>query len=77
MTDVEAVRTEIRLALPSKGRMAEEVIDLLSSAGLHVYKPNPRQYRATIPSLPLPSAWLSSEFSNSLWTILMVSTNRW
>ena len=52
MTDVEAVRTEIRLALPSKGRMAEEVIDLLSSAGLHVYKPNPRQYRATIPSLP-------------------------
>ena len=52
MIDVEAVRTEIRLALPSKGRMAEEVIDLLSSAGLHVYKPNPRQYRATIPSLP-------------------------
>lgn len=52
MTDVEAARTEIRLALPSKGRMAEEVIDLLSSAGLHVYKPNPRQYRATIPSLP-------------------------
>jgi ATP phosphoribosyltransferase len=32
--------------------MAEEVIELLNQAGLHVYKPNPRQYRATIPSLP-------------------------
>jgi len=52
MTDLNTPRTEIRLALPSKGRMAEEVIELLNSAGLHVYKPNPRQYRATIPSLP-------------------------
>ncbi len=45
-------RTEIRLALPSKGRMAEEVLEMLSRAGLQVYKPNPRQYRALIPSLP-------------------------
>ncbi len=45
-------RTEIRLALPSKGRMAEEVLDMLAHAGLQVYKPNPRQYRAFIPSLP-------------------------
>jgi ATP phosphoribosyltransferase len=45
-------RSEIRLALPSKGRMAEEVVELLHGAGLHIYKPNPRQYRATIPSLP-------------------------
>ena len=43
---------EIRLALPSKGRLAEEVLDLLESAGLRVYKPNPRQYRAVIPNLP-------------------------
>lgn len=45
-------RTEIRLALPSKGRLAEEGLDLLASAGLRVYKPNPRQYKATIPGLP-------------------------
>lgn len=45
-------RSEIRLALPSKGRMAEEILEMLSKAGLQVYKPNPRQYRAFIPSLP-------------------------
>jgi ATP phosphoribosyltransferase len=45
-------RSDIRLALPSKGRLAEEALDLLMNAGLEVYKPNPRQYMATIPSLP-------------------------
>jgi ATP phosphoribosyltransferase len=46
------VRTEIRLALPSKGILADETLNLLSSAGLGVHKLNPRQYKATIPSLP-------------------------
>ena len=45
-------RTEIRIALPSKGILAENTLDLLSRAGLGVYKPNPRQYMASIPSLP-------------------------
>jgi ATP phosphoribosyltransferase len=45
-------RSEIRLALPSKGRLAEEALELLANSGLQVYKPNPRQYMATIPSLP-------------------------
>jgi ATP phosphoribosyltransferase len=45
-------RTEVRLALPSKGRLTEEALNLLANAGLEVYKPNPRQYMATIPSLP-------------------------
>lgn len=45
-------RKEIRFALPSKGRLAEEALDLLSNAGLNVYKPNPRQYQASIPMLP-------------------------
>jgi ATP phosphoribosyltransferase len=45
-------RSEIRLALPSKGRLAEDALELLANAGLQVYKPNPRQYMATIPSLP-------------------------
>ncbi|MCJ7818984.1 MAG: ATP phosphoribosyltransferase [Syntrophales bacterium] len=45
-------RQEIRLALPSKGRLAEDALGLLANAGLEVYKPNPRQFQATIPSLP-------------------------
>ncbi len=45
-------RTEIRIALPSKGILAENTLELLSRAGLAVYKPNPRQYMATIPALP-------------------------
>ena len=47
-----AKSTEIRLALPSKGLLAESALELLASAGLEVYHPNPRQYKATIPSLP-------------------------
>ncbi len=49
---MDKLREEIRLALPSKGRLAEEALDLLANAGLRVFKPNPRQYKAIIPSLP-------------------------
>jgi ATP phosphoribosyltransferase len=45
-------RSEIRLALPSKGRLEEETLELLAQSGLRVYKPNERQYRAVIPALP-------------------------
>lgn len=45
-------RTEIRLALPSKGPLGEPTLELLRQAGLGVYKPNPRQYQASIPNLP-------------------------
>jgi ATP phosphoribosyltransferase len=45
-------RNDIRLALPSKGRLSEDAQELLANAGLRVYKPNPRQYQASIPSLP-------------------------
>jgi ATP phosphoribosyltransferase len=47
-----APRDDIRLALPSKGRLAEGALSFLAEAGLQVYKPNPRQYQATIPALP-------------------------
>jgi ATP phosphoribosyltransferase len=43
---------EIRLALPSKGPLAEPARELLDQAGLHVHHPNPRQYQANIPNLP-------------------------
>lgn len=41
-----------RISLPSKGRLAEDTLALLTACGLTVYKPNPRQYEAVIPSLP-------------------------
>ena len=43
---------EIRLALPSKGPLAEPARELLNQAGLCVNHPNPRQYQASIPNLP-------------------------
>ncbi|HRQ37353.1 MAG TPA: ATP phosphoribosyltransferase [Chloroflexota bacterium] len=45
-------RTDIRLALPSKGALYEGTFDFLAACGLKVYRPNPRQYAATIPALP-------------------------
>ena len=43
---------QIRIALPSKGRMEGETLDFLAECGLRVHKPNPRQYTATLPALP-------------------------
>src|SRR5260221_14784245 len=45
-------RTDIRLALPSKGRLEQPALEFLAAAGLRVDKPNPRQYFAHIPALP-------------------------
>lgn len=45
-------RTDIRLALPSKGRLEPASLEFLEGAGLRVHKPNPRQFEATIPNLP-------------------------
>jgi ATP phosphoribosyltransferase len=42
----------IRISLPSKGRLAEDCLDFLEESGLKIYKPNPRQYEASIPALP-------------------------
>ncbi len=46
------IRTDIRLALPSKGRLEPDALDFLAACGLRVYKPNPRQYQASVPALP-------------------------
>ena len=45
-------RNDIRLALPSKGRLAEGGLSFMAEAGLRVHKPNPRQFEATIPAVP-------------------------
>jgi ATP phosphoribosyltransferase len=42
----------MRLSLPSKGRLSDEALRFLADCGLSVYKPNPRQYEATVPALP-------------------------
>jgi len=46
------VTPTVRISLPSKGRLAEESLEFLESCGFSVYKPNPRQYQATIKGLP-------------------------
>lgn len=43
---------QVRIALPSRGRMEEETLNFLANCGLRVNKVNPRQYTATMPSLP-------------------------
>ncbi len=48
----EPEKRNIRISLPSKGRLAEDCLDFLEESGLKIYKPNPRQYEATIPALP-------------------------
>jgi len=40
------------IALPSKGQLGAAAANCLGRAGLQIYKPNQRQYTATIPSLP-------------------------
>lgn len=42
---------KVRLALPSKGALGTPTLDLLASIGLKVYRPNDRQYVASIPAL--------------------------
>jgi ATP phosphoribosyltransferase len=44
--------TDIRLALPSKGRLEQPAVEFLAAAGLRIDKPNPRQYFARLPALP-------------------------
>jgi ATP phosphoribosyltransferase len=51
MTMVQKNR-KVRIALPSKGLLAEGSKQLLADVGLPIYNPNPRQYIATIPLLP-------------------------
>jgi ATP phosphoribosyltransferase len=42
----------VRISLPSKGRLAEDCLAFLADCGLNVHQENPRQYEALIPNLP-------------------------
>ncbi|XP_071725599.1 ATP phosphoribosyltransferase 2, chloroplastic-like [Rutidosis leptorrhynchoides] len=50
-------RSEIRIGLPSKGRMASDTLDLFKDCQLSVRHPNPRQYVADIPQLANLEVW--------------------
>ena len=50
-------RDSIRMGIPSKGRMAEDTMDLLGDCQLKVRKINPRQSRAEIPNVPGMEVW--------------------
>ena len=45
-------RHDVRLSLPSKGRLGQQALELLGDCGLEVRKTNPRRYAASIPALP-------------------------
>jgi len=42
----------VTLALPSKGELEEPTLNFLAASGLEVFRPNKRQYVASIPSIP-------------------------
>ncbi len=42
----------VRISLPSKGRLMEDSRQLFADSGLSVHQENPRQYEASIPSQP-------------------------
>ncbi len=52
ISGVSMERKDIRLSLPSKGRLEVEALDFLARCGLEVSKLNPRQYQASMPALP-------------------------
>ncbi len=52
MININGKKRDIRIALPSKGQLAESALQLMENSGLGVKKPNQRQYQAAIPSLP-------------------------
>jgi len=52
MNNINVPSKIVRLSLPSKGRLSEDCLAFLNDCGLHVDKPNPRQYQAQIHALP-------------------------
>ncbi|MED6158394.1 ATP phosphoribosyltransferase 2, chloroplastic, variant 2 [Stylosanthes scabra] len=56
-TPLSSDRKEIRLGLPSKGRMSNDTLELLKNCQLSVKQSNPRQYVAEIPQLSNLEVW--------------------
>jgi ATP phosphoribosyltransferase len=52
MVNINGKKRDIRIALPSKGRLSERTLHLMEKSGLAVKKQHQRQYWAIIPSMP-------------------------
>lgn len=51
-------RDDIRLAIPSNGRLEKDALQFMTACGLAVHRRDQRQYTATIPALPgLTAVW--------------------
>jgi len=46
------MREQLRLSIPSKGRLSEDTVEFFHACGFHIHKANPRQYEATIAEFP-------------------------
>lgn len=55
--EIASKRNNIRLGLPSKGRMATDTLELLKDCQLSVKQVNPRQYVAEIPQIENLEVW--------------------
>lgn len=42
----------LSFAIPSRGRIGEQSVEFLDACGMGVQRPNPKQYAASIPSMP-------------------------
>lgn len=46
------MRDQLRLSIPSKGRLSEDTIEFFHACGFHIHKANPRQYEGSIAEFP-------------------------
>lgn len=51
-------RADIRLAIPSNGRLEQDALAFMDACGLGIFRRDQRQYNATVPALPgLTAVW--------------------
>lgn len=46
------MREQLRLSIPSKGRLSEDTVEFFKACGFNIHKANPRQYEGTIAEFP-------------------------
>lgn len=46
------MREQLRLSIPSKGRLSEDTVGFFKACGFNIHKANPRQYEGTIAEFP-------------------------
>lgn len=46
------MRDQLRLSIPSKGRLSEDTVEFFKACGFNIHKANPRQYEGSIAEFP-------------------------